>query len=83
MLTEREAEVNRREVAARRLGEQLAKREEAVAGRDARHLGWPPAAGSFSLASSSEALAAIAAHSARALSRWRASLPRLRALLPT
>ncbi len=35
---EREAEVNRREVALRRLGEQLAKREEAVAGREARHL---------------------------------------------
>lgn len=37
-LAAREAEVNRREVAARRLGEQLAKREEAVAGREARHL---------------------------------------------
>ncbi|EEC69258.1 hypothetical protein OsI_38290 [Oryza sativa Indica Group] len=38
VLAEREAEVNRHEVASRRLGEQLAKREEAVAGRDARHL---------------------------------------------
>jgi hypothetical protein len=37
-LAEREAEVNRREVASCRLGEQLAKREEAVAGREARHL---------------------------------------------
>ncbi len=37
-LNEREAEVNRREVASRWLGEQLAKREEAVAGHEARHL---------------------------------------------
>jgi hypothetical protein len=33
-----EAEVNRREVAARWLGEQLTKREEVIAGREARHL---------------------------------------------
>ncbi len=32
-LAEREAEVNRREVAARRLSDQLTKREEAVVGR--------------------------------------------------
>nr|ASR75330.1 retrotransposon protein [Oryza rufipogon] len=37
-LSEREAEVSRREVVARRLGEQLTKREEAVAGREAWHL---------------------------------------------
>ncbi len=37
-LVEREAEVNYREVAACRLGEQLARREEAIAGREARHL---------------------------------------------
>jgi hypothetical protein len=30
--------VNRREVAARQLGEQLTKREEAVAGRETLHL---------------------------------------------
>jgi len=34
-LAEREADVNRDEVASHRLGEQLAKREEAVAGRAA------------------------------------------------
>lgn len=35
---ERRAEVNRHEVAARRLGDQLTKREEAVAGHKAHHL---------------------------------------------
>jgi len=37
-LAECEAEVNCREVASRQLGEQLAKHEEAVAGREDRHL---------------------------------------------
>lgn len=37
-LTGRESEVARREVAARRLGDQLAKREEDVTGREGRHM---------------------------------------------
>ncbi|XP_066163335.1 uncharacterized protein [Oryza sativa Japonica Group] len=37
-LAEREAEVSRREIASRWLSEQLARCEEAVAGREARHL---------------------------------------------